>query len=90
MRCELADIAVMVVKEVEIAVRPSEGVGFLDRGLQRGTGNVVINRLTERGVVNGVVEDHITNGLQQVTVHFGRLSDLVLIVFEGLPGFFMP
>ena len=28
----------------------------------------------------------IPNGLQQVAVRFGRLGDLVLIVFEGLPG----
>jgi hypothetical protein len=31
-------------------------------------------------VVNGVVEDDIPNGLQQVAVRFGRLGDL------GVPG----
>ena len=61
-------------------------MGFLDCGLQCGGWNVVINRLTEMMVVNGVVEDDIPNGLQQVAVRFGRLGDLVLIVFEGLPG----
>jgi hypothetical protein len=90
LRGKLPNVAVMVVKEIEIAMRPPEGVGFFNGGLQCGAGNVMINRLTEMVVVNGVVEDDIPNGLQQVAVRFGRLGDLVLIVFEGLPGLFMP
>src|SRR5712692_2178685 len=90
LRCELADIAVMVVKEVEIAVGTSKRVGFFDSGLQGNAWNGVIDRLPEMVVVNLVVENQVPNGLQQLAVRSHGLGDLVLIVFEGLPGFFMP
>src|SRR6516162_4426370 len=89
-RCDLADIAVMVGKEVEIAIGTSERVGFFDSCLQGHAGHGVIDGLPEMLVVNLVVEDQVPNGLQQLAVRTHSLGDLVLIVFECLPSSFMP
>jgi hypothetical protein len=80
----------MVLQEVEIAVRTSERPRLMHSRLQGHAGNVMIDRLTETGVMNGLVEDQPPNRLKQLAVCFRRLSDLVFIVFQGLAGFFMP
>ncbi|HSX82428.1 MAG TPA: hypothetical protein VLQ80_28180, partial [Candidatus Saccharimonadia bacterium] len=57
LRRELADIAVMVVEEVQIAVWPSESMGFLDRQLQIGAGNMEVDRLPQIAIGDRIIPD---------------------------------
>jgi hypothetical protein len=45
-------------------------VSFLDRYLQVGAGNVLIDRLTEMVVADRLIQDQVPDGLQQLRVGF--------------------
>ena len=90
LRCKLADVAVMIVEEVEMAIGSSQRAGLLYSGLESGARNVVINGLAETLIGDRIIENDIANGLQQLAVRSRRFGHVFLIVFQGFPGLFVP
>src|SRR5206468_3558176 len=80
----------MIVEKIKRTAWPSQRVGFLDRELQVGAWNVLIDRLAEMAIADRLVQDHVANGLQQLRMRFRRLNNLTVVVVQGLLGLFVP
>ena len=89
LRRELADIAVMGVEEVKIAVWTPERVGFLNCHLQVGARNILVDRLTQIVIGHRIIKDQVADRLQQLAVRFRRLSDRSLVILQGFSGLLM-
>ncbi len=79
----------MVVEEVKIAVWTPERVGFLNRHLQVGARNILVDRLTQMVIGNRIIKDQVADRLQQLAVRFRRLSDRRLVILQGFSGLLM-
>ena len=83
LRRKLADVAVMIVEEIIIAIGFAQGFGFLNGGSQLLGWNREIDALPQRGVSNRLIEHQLANLMQQYTMSTGCFRHFSLILLQG-------